>query len=53
MEELPRQIPDVVRLEVQRLQGSLEVKDFGGNIGEREVRQILTKISWSTLILQS
>ena len=41
MKKLPRQIPDVVRLEVQGLEGSLEVEDLGRDIAQREVRQIL------------
>ena len=41
MEKLPRKIPDVVRLEVQRLQGPLEVEDLGGDVRQRKVGQIL------------
>jgi len=41
MKELPRKVSDVVRLQVERFKGSLQVEDLGRNIGQGKVREIL------------
>ena len=41
MKELSRQIPNIVRFEIECLKGSLEIENLRRNIGQGEMRQIL------------
>jgi hypothetical protein len=43
VEELPGQVPDVVGLEVERLEGPLEVENVGRHVRQGKVCQVLKK----------